>query len=102
MLTLPIKKKWFDMILSGEKKEEYRNFTKYYGRRFFNMWGYAAYWGEPHQIIFRNGYRKGSSSFVATCTLAIGFGKEEWGAKQGVKYYILTIKSIEAEGEEHE
>ena len=24
MLTLPIKKKWFDMILSGEKKEEYR------------------------------------------------------------------------------
>lgn len=24
MLILPIKKKWFDMILSGEKKEEYR------------------------------------------------------------------------------
>ena len=24
MLTLPIKKKWFDMIKSGEKKEEYR------------------------------------------------------------------------------
>ena len=24
MLTLPIKKKWFDMILSGEKHEEYR------------------------------------------------------------------------------
>ena len=23
MLTLPIKKKWFDMILSKEKKEEY-------------------------------------------------------------------------------
>lgn len=22
MLTLPIKKKWFNMILSGEKKEE--------------------------------------------------------------------------------
>lgn len=24
MLTLPIKKKWFDMIVSGEKAEEYR------------------------------------------------------------------------------
>ena len=24
MLTLPIKKQWYDMILSGEKKEEYR------------------------------------------------------------------------------
>lgn len=28
MLTLPIKKKWFDMILSGEKKEEYRESTQ--------------------------------------------------------------------------
>ena len=24
MLILPIKRKWFDMILSGEKKEEYQ------------------------------------------------------------------------------
>ena len=24
MLVLPIKKKWFEMIVSGEKKEEYK------------------------------------------------------------------------------
>ena len=35
MLTLPIKKKWFDMILSGEKKEEYRNYNDYYMKRFY-------------------------------------------------------------------
>ena len=29
MLTLPIKKKWFDMIASGEKKEEYASLWKY-------------------------------------------------------------------------
>ena len=29
MLTLPIKKKWFDMIVSGEKKEEYREIKPY-------------------------------------------------------------------------
>lgn len=28
MLTLPIKKKWFDMILSGEKKEDEINNDK--------------------------------------------------------------------------
>ena len=28
MLTLPIKKKWFDMIRSGEKNEEYREIMK--------------------------------------------------------------------------
>ena len=36
MLTLPIKKKWFDMILSGEKKEEYREIKPYYEKRFSN------------------------------------------------------------------
>lgn len=33
-MTLPIKKQWFDMILSGEKKEEYREIKKYYIDRF--------------------------------------------------------------------
>ena len=37
MLTLPIKKKWYDMILSGEKKEEYREQKPYYTKRFVNL-----------------------------------------------------------------
>ena len=37
MLTLPIKKKWFDMILSGEKKEEYREIKPYYDSRFYHI-----------------------------------------------------------------
>ena len=32
MLVLPIKKKWFDMIASGEKKEEYREIKPYYNK----------------------------------------------------------------------
>ena len=32
MLILPIKKKWFDMIASGEKKEEYREIKPYYNK----------------------------------------------------------------------
>lgn len=39
MLTLPIRKKWFDMILSGEKKEEYREIKGYYETRFQNLFG---------------------------------------------------------------
>lgn len=39
MLILPIKKKWFDMILSGEKKEEYRDIKEYYETRFQNLFG---------------------------------------------------------------
>lgn len=40
MLTLPIKKKWFDMIISGEKKEEYREIKPYYDTRFMNAFGF--------------------------------------------------------------
>lgn len=39
MLTLPIKKKWFDMIASGEKKEEYREIKEYYEIRLQNLFG---------------------------------------------------------------
>lgn len=37
MLILPIKKKWFDKIQSGEKKEEYREIKPYYTTRFRNV-----------------------------------------------------------------
>ena len=37
MLTLSIKKQWFDMIASGVKKEEYRDIKPYYTSRFMNI-----------------------------------------------------------------
>ena len=110
MLTLPIKKKWLDMILSGEKKEEYREIKPYYETRFMNLFGIIACGGEYlkcsniglsecekdeiQTIRFRNGYSKISPSFVAKCTLSVGTGKEEWGAEKGKQYFILTIHEI--------
>ena len=101
MLTLPIKKKWFDMILSGEKREEYRENKPYYTTRFRHLWqgsliGYSA----ERQIRFRNGYAKDSPAFIARVTLDFGEGKPEWGAEKGKLYYIIRIKSIEKEGKE--
>lgn len=104
MLTLPIKKKWFDMILSGGKKEEYREIKAYYKGRFFNLFDIIDQCGEKlinpfeenpeREILFRNGYDKDSPSFVAKCTLSIGDGKEEWGAEPGKQYFVLTINKI--------
>lgn len=34
-LHLNLKKKWFDMILSSEKKEEYREIKPFWENRFF-------------------------------------------------------------------
>jgi len=97
MLTLPIKKKWFDMIRSGEKKEEYRCIKDYYGTRFRNVFGYPAYWGEPHKIRLRNGYSSKSPSIIVTCTLSKTKGKPEWGAEPGKRYFVLTILEVEDE-----
>lgn len=92
MLTLPIKKKWFDLILSGEKKEEYRKISPYYASRFQNLFHGDA---DEKEICFRNGYSSTSPSFVAVCTLDIGEGKEKWGAESGQTYYRLHIKRIQ-------
>lgn len=99
MLVLPIKKKWYDMILSGEKKEEYRELKPYYRSRFSNVFPMYPYSGipspfSPLPVLFRNGYSRESPSFVAWCTLDIGEGRPEWGAEPGKEYYILTITEI--------
>lgn len=93
VLILPIKKKWFDMILSGEKKEEYRDIKPYYTVRFQHLWQGSLNGGEAtRKVCFRNGYSKNSPSLIAKVSLSIGTGKEEWGAEPGKKYYILHIK----------
>lgn len=104
MLTLPIKKKWFDMILSGEKKEEYREIKPYYMSRFFSLFDIIGecdgelinpFEGNPErEIMFRNGYKQNSPSFIAKCTLSVGTGKEEWGAEKDKEYFILTVQEI--------
>lgn len=100
MLVLPIKKQWFDMIVSGEKLEEYRNITPYYESRFGNLFemypsSYFPTGKDEHQLLLRNGYSSKSPSCVITTSLRIGFGKEEWGAEKGKKYYILQIQKVQ-------
>lgn len=108
MLTLPIKKKWFDMILSGEKKEEYREIKPYYDSRFYHI---KAIPQEKTQedslaefklsietvdyVIFRNGYSKYSPSIKCKVDITTGKGKPEWGAEPNKEYFILKILSVE-------
>lgn len=94
MLVLPIKKRWFDMIKSGEKKEEYREIKPYYNKRL----GYLATGtGEIVTILFRNGYRHNSPAIKCKCVITVGKGKTEWGAEPNKEYYILEIVGGENE-----
>ena len=111
MLVLPIKKKWFDMIRSGEKKEEYREIKPYWTSRFCKEFSkkiptpdgkvcYIAPYGIMQglisfTIILKNGYKADSPKIKCRCNLTIGKGKEEWGAEPGKEYYILKILEVE-------
>ncbi len=100
MLVLPIKKKWFDMIKSGEKKEEYRELKSYYISRFRAYKPRSTNFSKEKIypefiIIFRNGYKHNSPSLKCKCQLKIGQGKEEWGAELGKEYYILEILEVQ-------
>lgn len=99
MLTLPIMGKWFNMILSGEKGEEYREIKPYYMVRFkkiFEMYPYSYIptGTDIKEIRFRNGYGSSRPEFIAECSLDIKTGREEWGAEKGKEYYALKIHQI--------
>ena len=89
MLILPIKKKWFDMILSGEKKEESREIKSYYQSRLNDMvqTGY-------HTIRLRNGYSSKSPIIECDVEVRIDYGKEKWGAEPNTLYYVIEIIEI--------
>ena len=77
VLTLTVSKQWFDMIVSGEKMEEYREIKPYWASRLVNQQaesgkihidgfcGYIAIIGKleykPYtHVLFINGYRNDS------------------------------------------
>ncbi len=111
-IRMLIKKKWFDMILSGEKKDEYREIKPYYTTRIlhalqlrtcgdvadgFRALRHALACGmdkRPVYIRLKNGYAKDAPELLAKCTVSIGTGREEWGAEPGVEYYRFHILKI--------
>jgi hypothetical protein len=70
ILHLTLKKKWFYLILKGEKKHEYRIAKAYWVRRLteeFDLRNGTIRFRHFDEIIFRNGYSKTAP------TIRIGF-----------------------------
>jgi hypothetical protein len=83
ILYLPIKKKWFDMIASGEKKEEYRKCKPYWDKRLRTS---------PDVVCLRNGYGKNAPTMYFKITsIARSFGIIEWGAPEKENVYIIRL-----------
>ena len=55
ILHLTLKKKWFNLIVSGEKTVEYREFKPYWEKRLLDAFGNIKKFEE---IYFKNGYAR--------------------------------------------
>ncbi|MCH5248366.1 MAG: ASCH domain-containing protein [Lachnospiraceae bacterium] len=84
MLILPIKKKWFDMLLSGDKLEDYREIKRYWGTRIIKRLSFPLEEIVSVKELLARTLR----------SLSIGTGKSEWGEALKTEYYRFRIKSI--------
>jgi hypothetical protein len=99
-LRLTLKKKWFDMISSGEKKEEYREIKPHWKSRLVSE--VYAQDEEYHDsfrkfdiVEFRHGYSKDPPMVRVQCKdIVVGKGKKKWGAETGVSYYVIKLGKI--------
>lgn len=104
ILHLSLKKQWFDMIKSGEKKEEYRDITPFWSKRLCvynkedNVYDIANF----DAVEFTLGYPKADEKdkrikFEVT-NITIDFGKPEWGAKPQMRYFVIHLGNEIKEG----
>lgn len=107
ILDLPIKKKWFDMIRSGEKKEEYRAISRHWTSRLvekiaeyesefcIHNIGFEAIFKTFDFVRFRNGYRKESPIIYVECRgVDIRTGNHLWGAEMGKEYFVISLGKV--------
>lgn len=114
VLHLTLKKRWFDMIASGEKKEEYREIKPYWVSRLVDeLWEceegrdfsfeYAGFWWtmltpQAYDVVkFTNGYGKHRPSItleITDITDGYRYDKEDWGAEDGKPYFIIKLGKI--------
>lgn len=90
-LKLVLKKKWYDLIEKGIKREEYREIKDYYTQRLF-FTGFSVCVRKYDYVTFYLGYQKNRPSMTFRIKLiGIGEGKPEWGAEKGKLYYIIVL-----------
>jgi hypothetical protein len=87
VLHLTLKRKWFDLIRSGTKTEEYREIKQFWNKRLFAH--------KFTHVCFRNGYKRNAPThWVELGAIEVGVGQTEWGAQEGVEVYILKLRPI--------
>jgi len=92
ILRMSLKEQWFNMILFGIKKEEYREIKKHWNSHLLLN---CDSFKEFSIVRFTHGYGAEKPSFDIECKdIRIGEGTPEWGAVVGKKYFIIELGEI--------
>jgi hypothetical protein len=98
ILRLTLKKKWFDMIASGEKKEEYRENKEYWQNRLQRVNGMKLPDNQCKHfefVHFTNGYAKNAPTMLVECKgISIGKAKPEWSDNWQGDVFIISLGAI--------
>lgn len=105
VLRLTLTKKWYDMILSGEKKEEYRELKDYWEQRLMNFdivsrnsfSSFKKPVGFKHFdfVEFRNGYAKTAPTMLVECKgIRIGKARPEWSEGFADDCFVISLGSV--------
>jgi len=106
-LDLVLKKKWYDMIESGEKTEEYREIKPYWVKRLTSLRSGSLLFSHRNgyqpipfkdftHVTFHLGYAKDRPSMTfAIKEIVCDEGREEWGALAGETYFVIKLKDEE-------
>ena len=111
-LTLSLKRQWFDMIKSGEKKEEYREISEFWRKRLVDEMSLVREFNSTKdskmtcgeltkkhtrkfdKLVFTLGYPKSGDTerrlVFKNPRIRIGHGRHEWGAELGKNYFVIT------------
>ena len=119
ILHLVLKRKWWDMIASGGKKEEYREIKQHWfdrlidcltpksaflATRYFGLDGSTPqihnieddfdgewlYFKEFDAVTFHLGYTNTTMTFEND-GIEINYGREEWGADPDKLYFVIKL-----------
>lgn len=106
VLPLVLEGRWFDLIASGEKREEYRAATKYWRVRLHN-WDRKVCAVVPPVVEFRRGYAKDAPRLAFWCMgletssgiLCYAYSDAqrhpEWGEPRGPHFVIQLGGRVE-------
>ena len=104
VLRLTLKKKWYDMILSGEKKEEYREVKAYWTNRLVDVWigeGEEYHHEDTFRakefdyVEFKNGYAKDAPTMLVEFKgIEIGNATPEWSDNWQGQVFAISLGAV--------